>query len=279
MIYECHGHIILDGVSYKDSVARHKNGVDESFVRQNLALCAAHGITFYRDGGDKHNVGVLARKVAQEYGIDYRTPAYIIHKKGGYGNMFGRAFENMREYRELIDEAGRLGADFIKLTASGIVDYKDGNITGPPIDDEFPEMVKIAHGEGYAVMVHANGTDNIKRAAAAGADSIEHGFGIGRDALLTMAHTGTIWVPTCATAVNLIGCGRYDDAIIRKIAGDHKAAIASGRDMGVTIACGSDAGASHVGQGTGAHDELAILTALGIDPADGNRKLSEVFKQ
>jgi len=278
MIYECHGHIILDGVSYADSVARHERGVDASFIRQNLKICADNGIIFYRDGGDKHGVGIYAKKVAGEYGIDYRTPAYIIHKKGGYGHMFGRAFENLREYCALVDEAGRLGADFIKLTASGIIDYADGSVKGQPIDVEFPEMVNIAHGEGYAVMVHANGADNIKRAVEAGADSIEHGFLIDRDALAMMAQTGTVWVPTCATAVNLIGSGRYDDAILRKISDDHKAAMTDAHKLGVLIACGSDAGASHVGQGTGAHDELAILTSLGIDPAAGNRKIERVFK-
>ena len=178
MIYECHGHIILDGVSYAGAVARHANGVDESFVRKNLKACAELGVAFYRDGGDKHGVSTFAKCVAGEYGIDYRTPGYIIHKEGHYGNMFGRAFGNMPEYRALVLEAMRQGADFIKTTASGLLDFScGGSVTGPRITPiELCEMVKIAHGEGLAVMVHANGADNIKRAAESGADSIEHGY-------------------------------------------------------------------------------------------------------
>jgi len=280
MIYECHGHIILDGVSYADSVARHEGGVDESFVRQNLKICADHGVTFYRDGGDKHGATVFAKRVAGEYGIDYRTPAYIIHKKGFYGHMFGRAFETLAEYRELVAEAGRLGADFIKLTASGLLDYANGgDVTGPPTAEEFPEMVKIAHGEGYAVMVHANGADNIRHAVEAGADSIEHGFYMDSGAISIMAQTGAVWVPTIAVAANLVGAGRFDDGVVRKIYDGHKAALLEAAAAGVLIACGSDAGASYVYQGQGAIDELEVLRGLGIDPTAGNRKIEKEFQK
>jgi len=280
MIYECHGHIIHDGVSYADSIARHEGGVDEAFVRQNLKVCAEYGIKFYRDGGDKHGATVFAKKVAGEYGIDYRTPAYIIHKKGYYGQMFGRAFETLAEYRELVAEAGRLGADFIKLTASGLLDYDaGGSVTGPPTVAEFPEMVKIAHGEGYVVMVHANGADNIKRALEAGADSIEHGFYMDSDAITMMAQTGAVWAPTIAVVANLIGKGRFDDDVVQRIYDGHKSALLEAADAGVTVACGSDAGALYVYQGQGAIDELEILRGLGIDPTAGNRKIEKEFQK
>ncbi len=95
MKYECHGHIIADGVSYQESMERHKNGVDEAYVRKNFEILAARGIGFYRDGGDKYMVSAFAKKAAEAYGIDYRTPIYIAHKKGYYGAMYGRCFENM----------------------------------------------------------------------------------------------------------------------------------------------------------------------------------------
>ena len=279
MIYECHGHIILDGVAYTGAVARHENGVDEGFVRRNLKICAEHGIVFYRDGGDKHGVSVFARKVAHEYGIDYRTPAYIIHKKGYYGGMFGRAFETMPEYRGLVAEAKRLGADFIKTTASGMLDFNNGGaVAGLEMTlEELREMVGIAHGEGFSVMIHANGADNIKRAAEAGADSIEHGYYMDSDAMGMIAQTGAVWVPTGVTAANLIGKGRYDDRVLERIHAGHNAALSEASSVGVTIACGSDAGAACVPQGAGTLDELAVLELLGIDPGSGNRRIEEVF--
>ena len=280
MIYECHGHIVLDGVSYQGAIAHHENGADEAFVRENLKICQDRGITFYRDGGDKFGACILARKIAWEYEIDYRSPCFIIHKNGYYGHMFGRGFDTIAEYRKLVDEARALGADFIKLTASGLLDYKNGGgVTGPKTVPEFPEMVKIAHGEGFAVMVHANGADNIKRAVEAGANSIEHGYYMDREACLMMAQTGTVWVPTIAVVSNLIGTGLFDDEIVQGIFDGHKAAIVEGVALGVTIACGSDAGAVGVLQGQGVIDEDAILRSLGIDAAAGNRKIEEIFKR
>ncbi|MCL2402449.1 MAG: amidohydrolase family protein [Oscillospiraceae bacterium] len=279
MIYECHGHIILDANSYQNSISRHETNVDEAFIRRNLQACQDHGVIFYRDGGDKHMASVFARKVAHEYGIDYRTPAYIIHKNGYYGHMFGRGFDNLAEYRQLVRVAGVLGADFIKLTASGFIRYSDGGVTGPPTCDEFSEMVKIAHGEGFAVMVHANGADNIKRALDAGADSIEHGFYMDRAACLIMAQTGAVWVPTIATVANLIGIGHEHDSVLRQVYEGHQSALVEANALGVTIACGSDAGAQRVYQGQGACDEQHILSALGINTAPGNLRISEVFRR
>lgn len=279
MIYECHGHIILDGVSYAGAIARHQNGVDESFIRSNLAACAGCGIAFYRDGGDKHMVSAFAKKIAHEYGIDYRTPIYIIHKTGYYGSMFGRAFDDIAGYRELVAEVKRLGGDFIKITASNLLDFAHGGaVTGPAMTaSELRDMASIAHGEGLAVMIHANGADNIKRAVEAGVDSIEHGFYMDGDALAMMAQTGAVWVPTCVTVANLIGAGKYDDAVLRGILDGQKAALVKARLMGVAAACGSDAGASCVAQGFGALDELRLLDSLGIDCSRGNSLIAERF--
>ena len=270
----------MDGVTYKGAVARHQYGVDKDFVRSNLKICANSGIVYYRDGGDKHMVSVYAKEIAHDYGIDYRTPAYIIHKKGYYGHMFGRAFDDMAGYRELTSEVKRLGGDFVKITASNLLDFTHGGaVTGPVMTSvELREMVDIAHGVGFAVMIHANGADNIKRAAEAGVDSIEHGYYMDDDALSIIAQTGAVWVPTCVTVANLIGTGKYDDGALCGILDAHKAALCRAQLIGVPIACGSDAGASCVPQGSGTLDELRLLESIGIDCSQGNRKIAEKFK-
>jgi len=281
MIYECHGHIILDSESYSCAVARHEKGVDKTFVSRNLKTCADNGIVFYRDGGDKHGASVFAKRIAAEYGIDYRTPAYIVHKKGYYGGMFGKAFESISEFRELVAEAKRLGADFIKMTASGMLDLSDGgSVTGPAMSiEDLREMVNIAHGEGFAVMTHANGADSIMRAVESGADSIEHGFYMDSKALRAMAQTGAVWVPTTVAVANLIGAGRYDDEKLIHIVDAHKTSLKQAAAIGVLVACGSDAGASYVPQGAGTIEELKLLNLLGIDTSSGNRKIEEVFRR
>ena len=281
MIYECHGHIILDGVAYTGAVERHKYGVDESFVRANLEACSRCGLTFYRDGGDKHMVSAYAKTVAGEYGIDYRTPVYIIHKRGFYGNMFGRAFDDMAGYRELVSGVKRFGGDFIKISASNLLDFEHGGeVNGPEMPlHELREMVNIAHGEGFAVMIHANGADNIKRSAEAGVDSVEHGFYMDDDALTIMAQTGAVWVPTCVTVGNLIGSGKYDDAVLGRILGGHLAALVKAQSVGVPVACGSDAGAACVPQGKGTLDEAAVLASAGVVTGSADSKIAGLFKR
>ncbi|MCL2200557.1 MAG: amidohydrolase family protein [Oscillospiraceae bacterium] len=281
MIFECHGHIMLDGVSYNEAVMRHQNGVDEVFVRKNLQINADHGITFFRDGGDKYGATVFARQVAAEYGIDYRTPTFLIHKKGYYGSMFGRAYEDLAGYRRLVGEAKALGADFIKLAASGMIDFeKKGRITGHAMpDDELREIINIAHGEGFSTMVHVNGAENIRRAAEAGADSIEHGFFMDLDALEVIKQTGAVWVPTGVAAGNLLGKEMFDGILISRIIKEQRAMLKTAAKMGIPIACGSDVGAAYVLPGEGTLNELAVLESLSIDPEPGNKKIEEVFKR
>ena len=280
MLYECHGHIILDGISYAEAVARHENAPCEDFVRRNFENCVKQGIGFYRDGGDKHMVSVFAKSIAQEYGIDYRTPAFIIHKKGYYGHMFGRAFEDLAEFKELVCEAKRLGADFIKLTASGMLDFAgDGGVMGPFMEArELNEMVNIASGEGLRVMIHVNGADNIKRAVEAGVSSIEHGFWADAEAAAAIAEAGVVWVPTRAAVANHIGTGKFDDSVLREIIDVQKRALKTAYSMGALIASGSDSGANMVFPDGGALDENRLLAEIGIDPKRGNERITEIFK-
>lgn len=54
------------------------------------------------------------REIAGEYGIDYRTPLFAIHKKGHYGKIVGRGFENMKEYAKLVRKVKDLGVILLK---------------------------------------------------------------------------------------------------------------------------------------------------------------------
>ena len=280
MKYECHGHIVADGVNYREAMARHKNGADEVYVRSALKLIAAHGIGYYRDGGDKYMVSAMAKKLAGEYGIEYRTPVYIIHKKGYYGAMYGCCFDSTRELRVLILEAKALGADFVKLTVSGMLDFDEGGrITGPVYDGpELKEAINIAHGEGLMVMAHVNGADNIKAALEAGVDSVEHGFWPDGGVIDYFLQTGAVWVPTCVAVYNLIGAGRYKDDVLRQIHEAQRAVLGEAYRRGVLIASGSDCGAWRVPQGRGTDNELAVLAGMGIDPERGNKAIRERFE-
>ena len=146
--------MVLDGVYWKDAIARHREGVREDWVRRTLSAYRQRGITYLRDGGDRWGVCSLAARLAPEYGIRYRIPGAPIHKNGHYGGFIGRCFDTMADFRALVEDAKRSGADFIKIMISGLMDFdRLGVLTDVPLTpEEIREMIAIAHGEGFSVM-------------------------------------------------------------------------------------------------------------------------------
>ena len=101
---DLHIHVIMDGVNYRRAVELHRNKVDISVIQRCFSSYQKRSIGFLRDGGDARNVSYTAKKIAPEYGIDYRTPIFAIHKNGHYGGIVGRGFDTMEEYRELVHQ-------------------------------------------------------------------------------------------------------------------------------------------------------------------------------
>ena len=66
---DCHIHMVLDGVNWKDAIARHKAAPQEALIRQTLECYQALGFSYLRDGGDRWGVCALAAGLAPEYGI------------------------------------------------------------------------------------------------------------------------------------------------------------------------------------------------------------------
>ena len=97
---DCHIHMVLDGIDWKNAIARHSKRPDEDYIRKTLGLYRDLGYTYLRDGGDRWGVGKRARELAPEYGITYRTPLSPLCKAGHYGSFIGTAFENYKEYHQ-----------------------------------------------------------------------------------------------------------------------------------------------------------------------------------
>ena len=258
MFGECHAHIIMDGVNYRYAISLHKNGPDDQIIREHLKAYQDRGITFVRDGGDALGVSARAKEIAPEYGIDYRTPVFAIHKEGYYGSIVGKSFATMREFHNRVLEAKKAGADFIKIMTTGIMDFNaHGAVTGTPLDAaEVKEMVHIAHEEGMNVMSHTNGDYGVQAAVEAGVDSLEHGNYMNEDSLAMLAQSHTVWVPTLVTVRNLMGDGRYEDEVLWPIIESAKENVRKAFQLGVKVAPGSDAGAYRVLHGQGIQDEM-----------------------
>lgn len=274
---ECHAHVIMDGINYRNAVDLHNERVDESVIHRCFQEYKKRGVTFVRDGGDAGGVSDTARRLAPLYNIDYRTPLYAIHKSGHYGGIVGRGFNDFREYAELVRDVRRNRGDFIKIMVSGLMDFTGfGILTEDGLSDkEIREMVHIAHEEGMAVMAHTNGVLNIHGALAAGVDSLEHGAYMDEECVAHLAETNTVWVPTISTILNMLGDGRFDDGVLREIGGLHGERIRQAWSKGAKIALGSDAGAYTVYHGSGIEDEYRhILNILGPD-SEPDQRLAE----
>ena len=274
---DCHMHMILDGYEWKSAIARHREKPDESFIRQVLSTYQELGYTYLRDGGDRWNAGKCSREIAKEYGITYRTPLAPLCKKGHYGAFIGLTWENFREYRDLVVQHRKNGADFIKIMISGLMDFDHfGVLTEEGLSpEEIRELIHIAHEEGFAVMSHCNGARTAEAAAVAGVDSIDHGAYLDQDALQAMEANGTVWVPTLSTIGNLRGKGRFNEDAVRRILDSALANVAAYRGL---LAAGTDAGAWSVPHGSTTEEGYFAMAGVGEDRlAEGFRVIQHKF--
>lgn len=274
---DCHIHMVLDAVDWKASIAR---GIRDDHIRLVLQHYRDQGYGYLRDGGDRWGVGKRARELAQDYGIQYRTPLAPLYKEGHYGRFIGLYWKDLKDFARLVALQRNQGADFIKIMISGLMDFdRFGVLTEPGLSpEEIRQLCHIAHEEGFAVMAHCNGADTAIAAALAGVDSIEHGAYLNEDALQAMKEAGTVWVPTLSTIGNLLGKGRFQEDAVSRILDSALCNASRFRELGGLLAPGTDAGAWAVPHGC--QSEEAWLAKAEVSKADltpGTEKIRNKF--
>lgn len=286
MAADLHIHMILDGVYYRAAIDAQRVSPLDGLIQTRLADYAARGCTFLRDGGDRWGVSLRARTLARNYGLDYRSPVFPIHRVGHYGAFLCRSFATWKEYCALLDEVEAQQGDFVKLMISGLIDFNRPNaLTEPGLPArDICTMITEARRRGFGVMVHANGDTPVKAAVDAGAASVEHGAYLSEDTLLCLAHSETVWVPTLSTIGNLCGSGRFPEEVLQTLLAQQQKKVAFVAANGGHIGAGSDAGAFRVLHGQGMEDEVCWLTAaLGPDaPAilsDGQARIAATCRR
>ncbi len=271
---DCHIHAVLDGVDWKQAIGRHQKQPDEIFVRKMLKIYQSQGYTYLRDGGDRWGAGVLARQLAPQYGITYRTPGPPLCEQGRYGSFIGCTYNSMQEYKDWVIRLREAGMDFIKIMISGLMDFNQfGVLTEPGMPKlQIRELIHIAHQEGMAVMAHANGGDTVLAAAEAGVDSVEHGAYLHSDALWAMKEAGTVWVPTLSTVGNLRGTGRFSEQAVAEILNSALENVSQFYTIGGLLAPGTDAGAWAVPHDSETEIPLMLQAGVSLDALDAGIK-------
>ena len=197
-------------------------------------------------------MGLLAKRIAPEYGIRYVAPGAPLCKAGHYGAFIGEKYADRKEFTALVEKQRSAGADFVKIMISGIMDFdRFGVLSEPGMDPgEIRQVISAAKARGMSVMAHANGAETVRAAAEAGVDTVEHGAYLNRDALQACADNGVIWVPTLSAIGNLRGKGRFSEPDVERILASAMENVALYASMGGLIAPGTDAGAWAVPHGS-----------------------------
>jgi len=254
---------------------------------KNAALTVKAGFTTVREAGSAQNTAfVLRRGTAEGRIVGPRIvaagPALSI--VGGHADVTGFRNDVLAaletgytctgpvECAEKVRKSSRAGADVIKITATGGVLSQQGRgLEAHFTNEEMVSIANTAHSLGLKVMAHAHGARGIEAAAAAGIDSIEHGTFADEAALKVMKAKGTAIVPTLMALEGVrarLGKGIYTPTVEVKARQAIEAAgrqVRLAKQIGVTVALGTDAGVFEHGSNAG---EFALLVKAGMTPTE-----------
>jgi len=273
-LVDAHLHLFMSGTADPE-VRQRQLAADFQEIRQviagHLARAAAHGMVAVRDGGDygNHAFRYKAEQAAAiPAGMTVRVAGRAFRATGRYGRLIGRPPLPGQSLAEAIREMAT-SVDHVKIVNSGLNSLVHfGRQTAPQFTlEELRAAVAAAHARGLKVMVHCNGETPVAVAVKAGCDSVEHGFFMGEENLRRMADMGTVWVPTAVTMkayARMLPQDAPEAGVAKRNYRHQLAQIRLGRELGVRIAVGTDAGSLGVHHGQAVGEELGNLVAAGF---------------
>ena len=280
-LIDAHIHVCWNGrESIFDLIRRDR---DELLLEAVASLrnILASGTTTVRDIGGHHYMEMSLRRAVEAghiTGPRMRTSGQIITMTGGHGHFAAREADGSDELRKAAREQIKVGADTIKLMATGGAATPGQDVQASQFTvGEMAAAVEAAHAMGRTAAAHCHGTGGIKNALLAGMDSIEHGSYLDEETADLMIERGAALVLTLgsaepkwdelspaerAEAERMMKAIKMLDARVRETA-------ALGREKGVFFGSGSDAG----GNPLAPHDfsmarELELLVDYGFSPLE-----------
>lgn len=274
MLIDTHIHISLNDLFNRQSWEEVNREEKIIWIRKILREYKSQGIYILRDGGDGIFASKLAREIAKEENMIYKSPIYAIYKSGHYGSFLGKGIVNRKDFKKEFKALLEHSLDHLKIILTGMVNFQKYGEVGETAFtlDELKYMVDTARGHNIPVMIHANGRDGVGKAIAAGVDTIEHGYLISEAEVYKMAEKGIIWTPTLAPLGNILVSNdnrfQKEREIIHKVYEGQVKNIRNAIEMGGNVALGSDAGAYKVHHGSGLLDEIQHFEKIGIDQGE-----------
>lgn len=285
-LINCHIHICLepgaDPVALWAAVSLTENVVAAA---KRVAAMLKAGITMARDLGGISGVDIGLKRAIERglvEGPRLLVSGYLLTMTGGHGHTFGREVDGLDEARKAAREQIKVGADVIKVMATGGV-MTPGTEPGAAqlTYGEMVAAIEEAHKAGRRTASHAQGTAGIINAVRAGVDSIEHGFYLTEEAIELMLEQGTFLVPTLSALHQIIEHGQEAGIPTFMVEKARRAVDAQWESVqrayraGVAIAAGNDGGSPFNPH----HDiatELELLVKAGLTPAEALAAVTSV---
>src|SRR5690349_6444344 len=278
-LIEGHGHLFLhpyNETSWDDQVLHESLALRTARAVNHARATLLAGFTTERDlGTEGAGYADVGLKAAIEQGI-VPGPRMLVATRaivatGAYGP---KGFEPGVEVPLGAEEASGVddivrvvrsqiaaGADVVKLY--GDYRWRPGEESRPTFSAaEMKAAVEAAHDAGRPVAVHASTAEGMRRAIAAGADTIEHGYGGTAETFKAMKDKGIALCPTLAAsdAVSRYrGWNGSDPAPAAVVQSRQSFALA--RTAGVTLCVGGDVGVFAHGENA---REMELMAAAGM---------------
>ena len=180
------------------------------------------------------------------------------------------------EVRKAVRYQIKHGARVVKVCASGGVMSHTGPAGAQQYsNEELAAIADEAHRAGLKVAAHAHGDDGIRAAIEAGIDCIEHGSLASDDTLRLMVERGTFLVATTylADGMDVSHAAPELQAKAAEVFPRARATISRAIELGVRVACGTDAPAIPHGRNA---KELLALVDRGMTPLQAIRAATTV---
>ncbi len=279
---EGHGHLFLhpyDEASWDDQVLHEPLALRTARAVANARATLLAGFTSARDlGTEGAGYADVGLKAAIDQGIvpgpRLSVATRAIVALGAYGPKgfepgvaIPQGAEEVSGVEQMVAAVRRqiaAGADWIKLYAD--YRWRPGEESRATLSqDEIVAAVTAAHDAGRPVAVHAATAEGMRRAVAAGVDTIEHGYGGTPEIFASMAARRIALCPTLAASDatsryrGWSGSEPAPPAVVL-----NRKSLALAIRAGVPICMGGDVGV--FAHGANAR-EMTLLAAAGMRPA------------
>ena len=172
------------------------------------------GFTTVRDLGSSHNLSINLRDAINKghiTGPRIYTAGKSLATTGGHADPSNGTNASLRgdpgpkegvvngpaDAMKAVRQRYKDRADLIKITATGgVLSEASSGQNSQFTEEELATIISTARDYGFRVAAHAHGAEGMRRAVAAGVDSIEHGTFMDGEIMTLMKKMGTAYVPT-----------------------------------------------------------------------------------